>query len=142
MERRVPLPHIAIAVAFLVALTGGWVWGAASGRRAIERESQASALRLELVEGHRALREARLGLDHARVGDARRHLEAARDLLGRANQRLTSLGLTDDVRHMRIVLAGIDEAQRLIARLDASPNAGAGETARAFDSRLDATRPR
>ena len=43
---------------------------------------------------------------------------------------------------MRIVLAGIDDAQRLIARLDASPNAGAGETARAFDGLLDATRPR
>jgi hypothetical protein len=142
MERRVPLPHIAIAVAFFVALTGGWVWGAASGRLAIERDNQASALRQELEEGHRALRDARLDLDNARVGDARRHLEVARDLLGRVNHRLASLGLAEDVRRMRIVLAGIDDTLRLIERLEASPNAGIGQTARAFDGLLDAAPPR
>ena len=142
MERRIPLPHIAIAVAFFVTLTCGWVWGAASGRLAIERDSQASALRQELEEGHRALRDARLDLDNARVGDARRRLEAARDLLGRVNHRLASLGLAEDVRRMRNVLAGIDDALRLIERLEASPNAGIGQTARAFDGLLDATPPR
>jgi hypothetical protein len=71
-------------------------------------------------------------------GEASRHLEGARGLLGRADDRLKSLGRDDDVRQVRTALASIDEAQRMAGKLDQSANSRAGEAAKVVAELLDA----
>ena len=71
-------------------------------------------------------------------GEASRHLEAARGLLGRANERLNSLGRDDEVRRVQTALASIDDAQRMAGKLDQSANARAGEAAKMVADVLDA----
>jgi hypothetical protein len=83
---------VVIAVALVVAVAGGWQWGASGGRRA-ESMRQAMASRLAFVEARSALLEARLALYSANAGEANRHLEIALTLIDRiAGQPLTAAG--------------------------------------------------
>src|ERR1700680_2301986 len=128
---------IAVVVALLVTAFGGWLWGA-SGRWTAERVRQALELRQELVEGRSALLDTRLDLYSVNFGEASRHLENARGVLGRADGRLKSLGRGDEVRQVEMALAHIDEAQRMIGKLDQGANARAGDAAKIVAEVLDA----
>lgn len=126
-----------VAVALLVAVLGGWIWGA-SGRWSIEREQQRSELRQELLEGRGQVLDARLALYNVNFGEASRHLEDSRSLLGRAGERLKSLGWDGEVTQVEAALARVDEAQRMAGKLDQSANARAGEAAKLLADLLDA----
>jgi len=73
---------VVMAVALVVAVAGGWQWGASGGRRA-ESMRQALASRLDFAEARSALLEARLALYSSNVDEASRHLEIARTLIDR-----------------------------------------------------------
>ena len=103
---------ISFAVVLLVAVFGGWLWGA-SGRWSAERVQQTLELRQDLLEGRSALLDARLDLYSVNFGEASRHLEDARDLLARADERLKSLGRDHELRQVQTALASIDDAQRM-----------------------------
>jgi len=96
---------LGIAAGLMVALLGGWLWGA-SGRSDVARALQTSELRSEL--------------------------------LGRADERLKSLGRNDEVARVQMALASIEDAQRMAGKLDQSANARAGEAAKALAEALDA----
>jgi hypothetical protein len=128
---------ISAAVVLLVAVFGGWLWGA-SGRWSVERVQQSLELRQDLVEGRSALLDARLDLYSVNFGDASRHLENARGLLGHADQRLKSLGRDDEVKDVEMALAAIDDAQRLAGKLDQNANSRAGDAAKILSNVLDA----
>jgi hypothetical protein len=121
----------------LVAVFAGWLWGA-SGRWSVERVQQSLELRQDLVEGRSALLDARLDLYSLNFGDASRHLENARGLLGHADQRLKSLGRDDEVKDVETALAAIDDAQRLAGKLDQNANSRAGDAAKILSNVLDA----
>jgi hypothetical protein len=127
---------ISIVVLLLVALFGGWLWGA-SGRWTVERGQQASELRQELLEGRSAVLDARLDLYSVNFGEASRHFENARAILRRADERLKSLGRDDSAKQLETALARIDDAQRLAGKLDQSANARAGEAARIIADVMD-----
>lgn len=120
---------ISVAVALLVAALGGWLWGT-SGRSAIARALEASELRGELLGARAATLDARVAVYSVNFGDASRHLEDARGLLRRANERLESLSRDDEVKQVETALAGIDDAQRLAGKLDQNANSRAGEAAK------------
>ena len=128
---------LVVALALLVAGVGGWLWGA-SGRAAAERSLQAIQLRQDLIEGRSALLETRVDIYSVNFGEASRHLEDARGLLRRANDRLKSLGAEDEVKQIEKALASIDDAQRMAGKLDQSANSLAGEAARMVGDVLDA----
>lgn len=120
---------LGIAAGLAVVLLAGWLWGR-SDRSEVARALQASELRGELLAARAAVLDARVAIYSINFGEASSHLEDARGLLGRAGDRLRSLGRDDAVGHLQTALAGIDDAQRMAGKLDQSANSRAGETAK------------
>ncbi len=126
-----------IAVGLAVALLAGWIWGA-SGQSAMARALQTSELRGELLGARAAVLDARVAIYSVNFGEASKHLEGARGLLGRADEQLKSLGRDAEVRQLETALASIDDAQRMAGKLDQSANSRAGEAAKIVLDVLDA----
>ena len=128
---------LGIAAGLVVALLAGWIWGT-SDRSEVARALQTSELRGELLGARAAVLDARVAIYSVNFGDASSHLEGARGLLGRADERLKSLGRDDEVRQLQAALTSIDDAQRMAGKLDQSANARAGEAAKVIADVLDA----
>jgi hypothetical protein len=127
-----------VTAVVLVALLAAFLWGA-SGRSTLDRALQRSELRNELLEAHDAALAARIDVYNTNFGEASRHLEAARSVAARAEQRLDSLGRDDDIKQLQSALGSIEEAQRLVVKLDLAANARAGEAAKAIEAVLEST---
>ena len=110
--------RLAVVAALLVTLFVGRLWGV-SGRRGLDQALQAAVLRGDLLEAHAALLGARAGLCNADLGEVSRRLDHARAFVGSAGTRLGAAGMHDEVLQLDLAGfgAGIDEAQRLAARL-------------------------
>lgn len=110
---------VAVSGALLLAVLAGWFWGA-SGHADLERALRASELRDDLREAHTSLLAARVELNERDLSAASRHLENARSLLRRAEERGQRLGWRDEVIPLDLVRfeAEIDLAQRLLGQLD------------------------
>ena len=119
-----PRPLLGVSGALLLALLAGWLWGA-SGHPDLERALQASELRDDLRDAHASLLGARVELDERDFSSASRHLENARGLLRRAEERGQRLGWRDEVKRLDLARfeSDIDRAQRLLGRLDQGANA-------------------
>ncbi len=132
---------LGIGVALLVALGVGWAWGA-SGRSDTNRALRIAELRAGLLEGRAAVLDARLDIYSVNFGEASRHLEAARSALGAADARLSGLGRQEDVKHLKIALTRIDEAQRMAGQLNQDANALAADAAKTINDVLGNTAKR
>lgn len=128
---------LGIAVGLVAALLAGWIWGS-SGRSDVARTLQAAELRGELLGARAAVLDARVAVYSVNFGEASRHLENARGLLGRANERLKGLGRDEAVKQLEPAMAHITEAQRMAGKLDQSANSRAGDAARILADVLDA----
>ena len=128
---------LGIAVGLVVALLAGWIWGA-SGRPDMARGLQTSELRSELLGARAAVLDARVAIYSVNFGEASGHLEDARGLLGRADERLKTLGRDAEVKLVQAAQAGIDDAQRMAGKLDQSANSRAGDAAKMVADVLDA----
>jgi hypothetical protein len=97
----------------------GWLWGA-SGRWDLRLALQAAELRNDLLEARTSLLAARVDLYDADFRDMSRQLEDARKFADRAGGRLRNLGWKDEAHQLDLAGfgAGIEAAQRLVARLD------------------------
>jgi hypothetical protein len=126
---------LVVAVALLVALGAGWLWGSA-GRWEAGRKVQAAELRSDLVDARGSALAARVDLYNVNFGDASRHLEEAKVPLRRATERLRGSGQTDVATRLDPAIAKIDEAQRLAGRLDQGANARAAEGIKTIDDVL------
>jgi hypothetical protein len=127
-----------VVAAVLVALLAGFLWGT-SGRSTLDRALQRAELRNELLEARAATLAARIDIYNTNFGDASRHLEDARNVGGRAVQRLDTLGRDDDMKQLQSALGTIEQAQRLAAKLDLAANAQAGEAAKTIEAVLEST---
>ena len=132
---------ISVAAALLVAALGGWLWGISS-RSAMARALETSELRGELLGARAATLDARIAVYSVNFGEASRHLEDARGLLRRADERLKSLDRDEEVKQLETALAGIDDAQRLAGKLDQNANSRAGEAAKIVSDILAAVAKR
>lgn len=128
---------LGIAVGLMVALLAGWIWGR-SGQSDMAPALQTAELRGELLGARAAVLDARVAIYSVNFGDASRHLEDAKGLLGRAEERLKGLGRDDAVTQVQTALATIDDAQRMAGKLDQSANSRAGEAARMLAEVLSA----
>jgi len=102
------------------------------------RALQICELRGELLGARAAVLDARVAIYSVNFGEASKHLEGARGLLRRADERLKSLGRDDEVRQVQTALASIDDAQRMAGKLDQSANSRAGEAAKMVADVLEA----
>jgi len=128
---------LGITAGLAVALLAGWIWGRSS-RSGVARVLETSELRGELLGTRAALLDARVAIYSVNFGEASRHLEGARGLLGRVDQRLKGLGLDDEVRQVQTARASIDDAQRMAGKLDQNANSRAGDAAKMVADLLDA----
>ena len=128
---------LGITVGLVVALLAGWLWGA-WGRSELARALQASELRGDLLGARAAVIDARVAIYSVNFGEASRHLEDARGLLGRAEERLKSLGRDAEVKQVQTAQASIDDAQRMAGKLDQNANSRSGEAAKMIADVLDA----
>ena len=128
---------LGVALGLAVALLAGWFWGA-SGRSDMAGALQASELRGDLLGARAAVLDARVAIYSVNFGEASRHLEDARGLLGRAEERLKSLGRDAELKQVQTAQASIDEAQRMAGKLDQNANSRAGEAAKLLADVLEA----
>jgi len=128
---------LGIGLGLAVALLAGWIWGR-SGLSDTARVLQAAELRSELFGARAAVLDARVAIYSVNFGEASRHLEDARGLLGRAEERLKSLGRDAELKQVQTAQVGIDDAQRMAGKLDQSANSRAGEAAKLLADVLDA----
>lgn len=128
---------LGVGAGLVVALLAGWIVGR-SGGSDTARALQTSELRGELLAARAAILDARVAIYNVNFGEASSHLEDARGLLGRADERLKSLGRDDDVGHVQAALASIDDAQRMAGKLDQGANSRAGEAAKVLSDMLAA----
>lgn len=111
------------ALALALALLGGWRW-AGPDEVELVRALQASEFRDDLREAHTSLLGAHVDLYERNFPSARRRLEEARGRLRRAEERGRRLGWRDEVTRLDLASfeADLDEAQRLLRRLDQEAN--------------------
>ena len=129
---------LGIAVALMVALLAGWIWGRL-GQSEMAAALQTAELRGELLGARAAILDARVAIYSVNFGEASGHLENARGLLGRASERLKGLDRDDDVTQVQKALASIEDAQRMAGKLDQSANSRAGDAARVLADVLRST---
>jgi hypothetical protein len=128
---------LGICVALLVALGGGWVWGA-WGQSNLNRALKMAELRDDLLEGRAAVLDARLDIYSVNFGDASRHLETARSALRAANARLSDLGREAEMERLKSASIQIDEAQAMAGKLNQDANAIAADAAKTIGDVLGA----
>jgi len=128
---------LGVTAALVAALLAGWLWGA-SGRSDLARALQTAELRGELVGARAAVLDARVAIYSVNFGEASRHLEDARGLLGRADERLKRVGRDDLAKQVQTAQTAIDDAQRMAGKLDQNANSRAGEAAKLLADILDA----
>jgi len=129
---------VGIGVALLVALGGGWAWGA-MGRSDLNHALGIAELRADLLEARAAALDARLDIYSVNFGEASRHLEVARSALRAANARLSDLGRPEDVERLKNASTRIDEAQRTAGQLNQDANALAADAAKTIDVVIGST---
>jgi hypothetical protein len=117
---------LALMVALLLAVLGGWIWGAA-GRSQSDEALVQSGVRLHLAGARAAILEARVNLFEVNFGNASRSLEAARADLKTAAEAMDRSGRKGDADAARSALAKVDEAQQLAGKLDQTANARLAE---------------
>ena len=128
---------LGVAVGLVVALFAGWIWGR-SGQSDTARALQTSELRGDLLGARAAVLDARVAVYSVNFGEASRHLEDARGLLGRVEERLKRLGRDDQVKQVQAAQATVEDAQRMAGKLDQNANSRAGEAAKMIADVLDA----
>jgi hypothetical protein len=121
---------LAALIALVVAVGGGWLWGA-SGRWACERQLQATELEAQLLEARASLSAARVDLFELNFGKAGTATGRARQALNAAAGRLDQSGRAADAAVVRDVLATTVDAGRMAANLDQGAN---GRLAAALDA--------
>ena len=122
---------LGVALGMVVALLGGWIWGA-SGRTDLLRQVEAANLRLSLADARSRVVQARVDIYNVNFGEASRNLEAAKTPLQAAVAGLERAGNPELVTTATQVLARVEEAQRQAGALDQ----GANTTAEAAASAL------
>jgi hypothetical protein len=117
---------VALLAALLLAVLGGWIWGA-GGRSRTETSLVDAGVRLHLAGARAAMLEARVDLFEINFGDASRSLENASGDLKAAAEAFDRSGRKQEADAARAVLARVDEAQQLAGRLDQTANSRLAE---------------
>ena len=114
----------AVAVAFIIAIAGGWLWGS-QGRWPAERELARLQLDHELTGARARLLAARVDLYALNFGSAAANFEAARRSLQQALARLEGGDQAEVTAALQAAIAAAEEGGRFAAEVNPSAQAGA-----------------
>ena len=122
----------AVALGFVLALAGGWVWGA-SGRLELQSRLKQTDLRLQIAEARARLLAARVDLYTLNFGAAAQNLESAKVPLEAVIGSYERDGEDARVTDARAALSAIEEARKLAAQVDQSAQGAAARALAAFE---------
>lgn len=114
----------AVALALVLALASGWVWGA-SGKVELQTQLEETTLRLHLADARARLLAARVDLYSLNFGAATENLEASKIPLEGALNRFERDGDASRAAHVRSVLSAAEEARSLAAQVNPGAQAAA-----------------
>jgi hypothetical protein len=114
----------AVAVALVVALAAGWLWGS-SGRRDLESRVASLELQNHFAEARARLLAARVDLYTLNFGSATRNFETAKKPLEAIATAFEQDGDAGRAKEARAALAAAEEARRLAAQVNQSAQASA-----------------
>jgi hypothetical protein len=121
-----------VALGFLLALAGGYVWGA-SGRLELQSRLHETDLRVQVSDARTRLLAARVDLYSLNFGAATQDLEAAKIPLQAVIQRYESEGDATRATAAQSALAAVEKARRLAAQLDQSAQGAAADALAALE---------
>jgi hypothetical protein len=113
-----------IALALVLAVAVGWLWGA-QGRWEAERRLTRLQLDHEYAEARAGLRAAQVELYRLNFGEAASSLEAAKQSIQRALTAAERDDQAETANALRTALAAADEARRLAAAVNQSAQGSA-----------------
>ena len=122
----------AVALGFVLALAGGWVWGA-SGRLELQSRLKQTDLRLQIAEARARLLAARVDLYTLNFGAAAQNLESAKVPLEAVIGSYERDGEASRLTEARAALAAVEEARKLAAQVDQSAQGAAVRALAAFE---------
>jgi hypothetical protein len=128
------------ALAIVVALGVGWLWGA-SGRFSIAEQARDTEQRFDLAVARAKILDARVALFDVNFGDAGRSLEQSKASLERARERFRERGQQDLAAKVDDVLTKVEAARRQAAQLDQSANARAAEAVEILETVISGSLP-
>jgi hypothetical protein len=128
----------AVALALLIAVAGGWVWGR-SGRSALSRQVAASDLRLRLTDAKSRILGARVDLYNLNFGAAAQNFEGAHAVVGSILATYEPAGTTARAGHLKTVQAELDEARKIAGQMRQDAHVQADRALRALASAAQGT---
>lgn len=128
------------ALAIVVALAVGWLWGA-SGRFSVAEQARDAEQRFDLAEARAKILDARVALFNVNFGNAGQSLEQAKRPLERARERFRERGQQDLAAKVDEALTKVEAARRQAAQLDQSANARAAEAVEILETITSGSSP-
>ena len=122
----------AVALACVVALGAGWLWGR-SGRSEMQAALQAASERAGVAEARGLVLEGRVGLFQMNFGEAAQKFGQAVTAVERAQTELRNMRQADRATRLDPALTALREAQRLTLALDQSAHNKAAEALKALN---------
>jgi hypothetical protein len=122
-----------VLLALLIAFLAGWGIGT-SGRSAAETERRRAGVAAQFAEARADVLAGRVSLFVNNFGDAIKHFQEARDVVGRLQNELREQGLADQAGHLSIALSQLSEAQQLSGKLDGHAQTPAEQALQTLDA--------
>lgn len=127
-----------VALAVLVALATGWVWGR-SGQSALSQQARASDLRLRLTDAKSRILGGRVDLYSLNFGSAAQNFEAAQAVVGSILATYEPAGTSQRAGHLKAVQAELEEARRIAGQMRQDAHVQADRALRALSSAAQVT---
>jgi len=106
----------AVALAIVIALAAGWVWGR-SGRSALETHARETDLRLRLTDAKSRILGARVDLYSLNFGAAAQNMDAARTVVESILATWDPDGTSPRAAQLKTVVKELDEGRRIAGQM-------------------------
>ena len=120
-----------VIIAALIALGGGWLWGA-TGKAVVLSERRVLADRAELAEVRALVLAGRVKLFELNYGDAAAQFAEALRAVSPIQTRLRETGQAERAGRVEILLAQLRDAERLARALDPAAHQAAAQAIEAL----------
>jgi hypothetical protein len=127
-----------VALAVLMALAAGWVWGR-SGHSTLSQQLRASDLRLRLTDAKSRILGGRVDLYSLNFGSAAQNFEAAQAVVGSILATYEPAGTSPRAGHLKTVQAELEDARRIAVQMRQDAHAQADRALRALSSAAQVT---
>jgi hypothetical protein len=123
----------AVALALVIAVAAGWVWGR-SGQSTLEGRARESDLRLRLTDAKSRILGARVDLYSLNFGAAAQNMDAARSVVESVLATWEPEGTSPRAAQLKIVVKELDEGRRIAGQMRQDAHVQADRALRALSA--------